>query len=242
LLNRDTKDIIDVFEILEKHRIKSVFKYRPGTLFNEDMDNLSSNKVWASKTIYFNDPYDCTFIIDSNYLVEKNYDKQFYDEWSYRMHSTTCASCFSEVYDSILMWSHYAENHEGFCIEYNLYDVLWNHMVYPVLYSDKILNPLWFSGKDDTNWDKKLLLTKSNKWKYEREWRIIISPLVNELIEGKGMQIQMPKPKAIYMGCKIERNMKLKNALIEYTSSNNIKLFKLKMDRCFYKLIRERIF
>ena len=27
--------------------------------------------------------------------------------------------CLSEVYDSMLMWSHYAQNHTGFCIEYD---------------------------------------------------------------------------------------------------------------------------
>ena len=26
--------------------------------------------------------------------------------------------CLSETYDSMLMWSHYARNHTGYCIEY----------------------------------------------------------------------------------------------------------------------------
>lgn len=32
---------------------------------------------------------------------------------------TTFLSCFSEVNDSMLMWSHYAHSHTGFCLEYN---------------------------------------------------------------------------------------------------------------------------
>ena len=29
-------------------------------------------------------------------------------------------SCFSEIHDSILMWSYYANSHMGICIEYDL--------------------------------------------------------------------------------------------------------------------------
>lgn len=49
--------------------------------------------------------------------------------------------CLSEVYDSMLMWSHYAQNHTGFCIEYDFKesDMLYKHL-YPVIYTkDKAL-------------------------------------------------------------------------------------------------------
>ena len=44
--------------------------------------------------------------------------------------------CLSEVYDSMLMWSHYAQNHTGFCIEYDFKesDMLYKHL-YPVIYT-----------------------------------------------------------------------------------------------------------
>lgn len=43
--------------------------------------------------------------------------------------------CLSEVYDSMLMWSHYAQNHTGFCIEYDFKesDMLCKQL-YPVIY------------------------------------------------------------------------------------------------------------
>ena len=31
--------------------------------------------------------------------------------------------CFSEVYDSMLMWSHYADNHKGFLLAYDINDL-----------------------------------------------------------------------------------------------------------------------
>lgn len=44
--------------------------------------------------------------------------------------------CLSEVYDSMLMWSHYAQNHTGFCIEYDFKesDMLCKQL-YPVIYT-----------------------------------------------------------------------------------------------------------
>ena len=44
--------------------------------------------------------------------------------------------CLSEVYDSMLMWSHYAQNHTGFCIEYDFEekDMFYKHL-HPVVYT-----------------------------------------------------------------------------------------------------------
>jgi len=42
--------------------------------------------------------------------------------------------CFSETYQSILMWSHYADQHRGFCIEYDFTADPWRSVVFPVAY------------------------------------------------------------------------------------------------------------
>ena len=44
--------------------------------------------------------------------------------------------CLSEVYDSMLMWSHYAQNHMGYCIEYDFEenDMYYRHL-HPVTYT-----------------------------------------------------------------------------------------------------------
>jgi len=95
----------------------------------------------------------------------------------------TCS--FSTVPDSILMWSHYADNHKGICIEYDLNGVGADHpfrkCIFPVIYSDKPynLNP-WIEKlvAEDTNefnpdWLVLGLLHKYCKWRYEKEWRVV---------------------------------------------------------------------
>ena len=53
-------------------------------------------------------------------------------------------SCFSETNKSILMWSHYAENHEGFCVEYDFKELGANdpvtRYIFPVIYSNKVFD------------------------------------------------------------------------------------------------------
>ncbi|ADZ10369.1 hypothetical protein Metbo_2154 [Methanobacterium lacus] len=51
-------------------------------------------------------------------------------------------SCFSEDYKSILMWSHYAKEHTGFCVEYDFKSLGHNNHLtrnlFPVLYANEI--------------------------------------------------------------------------------------------------------
>lgn len=97
-------------------------------------------------------------------------------------------SCFTESPYSMLMWAYYANNHKGFCIEYEIpsytepYIQLFHNLM-PVIYSDErisVLNQcirfLQEPGMTpDVLWDiyKYGLLMKDTAWKYQNEWRLI---------------------------------------------------------------------
>lgn len=86
--------------------------------------------------------------------------------------------CLSEVNDSILMWSHYAQNHTGICIEFDrtpdnpLGDP---EICTPVEYSSKY--PVIDFGKMLLNRDGQtlnlMMRYKADCWAYEKEWRVI---------------------------------------------------------------------
>lgn len=86
--------------------------------------------------------------------------------------------CLSEKNDNILMWSHYSQQHQGFCLEFNP-KLGFLQRAHPIVYSQKlpIFNPLHYK---ETRQQKltlaKDLLTKSSDWKYEQEWRVINLP------------------------------------------------------------------
>ena len=75
--------------------------------------------------------------------------------------------------DDILMWSHYADAHKGFCIKLHDDEKEWCiARAQKIKYSKQypIVNPI---TDDDLTRLEKTLLTKSKNWEYEQEWRII---------------------------------------------------------------------
>lgn len=92
--------------------------------------------------------------------------------------------CFSTTPNSPLMWSHYANNHKGICIEFLTEDKdgvplfkkeeKKNFILEKVDYSDNPIN--FFREKlptEDGDVNTKILTTKSSKWSYEEEIRFV---------------------------------------------------------------------
>lgn len=209
-------------------------------------------------------------------------------------------ACFSEDVRSILMWSHYAENHTGFCLEYpvininQLSDYKNYHGLYPVQYNNKLADQtdvflelgkihspvlvneykkLDFSKMKDyiqslsksgtIDFEKltsfkeqlspvfhayqqtmikdiqalkitiKLSTQKSTAWKYEKEWRLILS-LDSDANEEK--RLERVKPSAIYFGTKTPESeiQRVKAAILE--SGSKIQLKKMRMRPDYFQL------
>ncbi len=81
--------------------------------------------------------------------------------------------CLSERRDSILMWSHYAANHTGYCIEFEATDftpVFGTAL--QVQYSDDYPEIDFYNTPAEEK-PKLSLLRKFTDWSYEKEWRIL---------------------------------------------------------------------
>ncbi|MBP1673823.1 MAG: hypothetical protein H6Q25_1638 [Bacteroidetes bacterium] len=109
-------------------------------------------------------------------------------------------ACFSEIYNEVLMWSHYGKKHTGICIGFEFpHQYEDKFILCPVKYLDKFL-PL--DGKTDVNrtilyW----LTTKSKRWEYEKEIRAITkckSTTINADIRYKSEFV-----KEVIFGCKV---------------------------------------
>ena len=91
-------------------------------------------------------------------------------------------ACFSEHKTDIMMWSHYADGHRGFCLEFDTKIEPFTTAL-QVRYGDKfpsIPPALLFAdhtkGHRDSDNDLLLqafVLTKAPCWSYEREWRVM---------------------------------------------------------------------
>lgn len=155
-------------------------------------------------------------------------------------------SCFSDFKDdhellqNSTMWSHYANNHKGFCIKYSMdFENLDNKELiacglFPVKYtsvvpkiSPKELLKLEFEeGKLKLNkpiikTTLKTLTTKSRFWNYENEWRLILSEQSSLAFPKNTMKFL--NIEAIFLGCRIEKN--LRNEIIKFGASQGISVF-----------------
>lgn len=105
--------------------------------------------------------------------------------------------------DDILMWSHYANSHEGFCVQFLDDDYeLFIARAQKVVYSEEypIVNRII---DDDMTTLEKSLLTKAKRWEYEEEWRII------DHKDGPSIK-QFPSHllKGVIFGCKMSDKYK----------------------------------
>lgn len=138
-------------------------------------------------------------------------------------HFSTYA-CFCESVDNMLMWSHYADSHRGFALEYDFRQTLSfpieNTVLLPVVYSEDRLDVsafmmwafLWVNGTHISNPDTmahiKVALNKSISWAYEKEWRMI-NALPRNPFDPKATAIEY-KPVAIYYGSKMPLDVKMR--------------------------------
>lgn len=143
-------------------------------------------------------------------------------------------SCFSELsnLNSILMWSHYANKHEGFCIEYDYREInklrIKDNTIIPVLYSNKIdIRPPKNETKEELlRYQLSIAFTKSKEWEYEKEWRLL--EINEEQKDKNGFLISFVKPKRIYLGCRVSD--KLREDVLKYCRSNKVELYKMELE------------
>ena len=232
----------------------------------------------------FNDPYDCDFLLENNFMdsnaartmlikvlsdrclltvdeknsirhtddFEKTLKRILWNHFQARsrnlakeMLSSAVSTiqktkellrvaCFSETNDSILMWSHYALNHKGFCIEYDLNEWDCKNHVQPVRYVDErhyIRGN--FADNLPPNAGREIMdaaLYKSAEWSYEKEWRLVMSAveIMNPKFRGKIPAFFLKDfITAVYIGTKAEEQYC--KQICEHYRGTDIKVYKMNM-------------
>lgn len=148
---------------------------------------------------------------------------------------------FSEINNSLLMWAHYSNNHQGFCLGYNFKEVHddLTELMLPVIYNDDLLEITkhLFPNNGRTNYSLVMyaMTRKSTEWIYEREWRIITSAYNTEKSQPRKVQV----PKSVFLGTRIiEKN---KNKIIAIAKEKSMAVYQMIMKTDEFKLYNERI-
>lgn len=180
---------------MKNPEVKSLFKYKPMNQFT--LDIIANNRIFYPYPESFNDPFDtkCLFTNETSKVIA-DLDKTaeiFPDESKiiayYRKNHTLEINDFharlknlgivslAENRKNILMWSHYADNHKGICIEFKRHK---NNKLGDPNYTQKVIYTKRYPSlppkslhlnADRTSSFSRVIYTKSKCWTYEQEWR-----------------------------------------------------------------------
>lgn len=205
--------------------------------------NLVNNHVTFTTRKNFNDLFDTKIDLippDRNQLKKlaaslsaskrADFKKDFLgDDWREKLERYTrllnskfdsyLFYCVTTKSDSNLMWSHYANSHKGFCIEWDANAV----KAEKVTYSDNIAElriiealSLYWKEKCPSSLEealKRAFLTKLKEWCYESEYRFHLGAAMEHLIAERNPQYTLVKfqpswIKSIIWGCRTSEKTK----------------------------------
>lgn len=223
------------FEIIRS--LKNGFSfYRYRSVNEYTIDSIKKAKIWFSTPNQYNDPFEFHFKSGNEELINEikkvlpeidlheviEYQEQFYERRELSKKEFAIC-CFMENDESNLMWSHYADYHKGFCIEYDLSKACFFDFLYPVYYTKDVIDlPKNYA---------KVCITKSEEWNYELEWRMIY-------LGQSGLQ-DAPPIKSICLGARFDEKDELSKELLKIVSERNIPVYKTEISRTSYSLIKK---
>lgn len=140
--------------------------------------------------------------------------------------------CFSEKYDDVLMWSHYANSHKGIVLEFNenkldksilLANSKVNMTVIDKIKYSSTCPLIKISGDLQATSDsiKDIVYTKSESWKYESEVRIISNTTGRHYFDLSCIN-------SIYLGTRFEEENLLFSILEKKGIKEKIEVYKMR--------------
>ena len=178
----------------------SLFKYCP--IDKHSISSLVKGFLWLAQPRSFNDPFDTLSVFKpsfsdadiaahlnecarskgelENFTAGNVHDErekmiEVLSKMEEAIRTCGVASLSATPFE-VLMWSHYADNHRGICIEYErtANNDLGGSACRRVEYSNRrpITKDLSFF-QDPEGFTNRILYTKAPCWKYELEWRLV---------------------------------------------------------------------
>jgi len=191
--------------------------------FNLDIDPLNDGH---KEEYYQNNPCKTNedFLNWQNHAINHDGYGWYAEQQQRNSIAQTISLCsFSEENKNNLMWSHYADNHKGICVEYTLelfeyLKKLKNHLVdSKIKYSHE---PPTIKGIETLESKiQKIIFNKQSEWKYEKEYRAVF---INEK-ETEYVPINKKFIKSVFIGSRTES--KIEKEIVTLTENSNIDIF-----------------
>ena len=128
-------------------------------------------------------------------------DKGVHDKFMKIINRKIAVLCLTETPDNELMWAHYANSNQGYVVGFNCENEFFKPKkgepktcgeLMPVQYTDT--RPELFVEAGNLDIPKELFFTKTLKWSYEREWRLLrLQSSANEISSGRFHLFKVPQ-------------------------------------------------
>ncbi|WP_293298601.1 DUF2971 domain-containing protein [Pedobacter sp. UBA4863] len=208
---------------------------------------LDSYQLYLRKPTNFNDTFECKFSsITVSHKHLKGFIKKTGAEHLSNINSQDCRtqilelfwkssnnlgiSCFTKSCDNILMWSHYADQNRGICLQFEFDNDMAQHL-YPVKYVSK--RPAYNFIKDPLKVFT-FYATKYRIWQYENEHRLIIP-------NKRMIALKKHYLKSIIFGSAVSAYHKRKIKKLISSTNPEVIFFQAKEDADNYKFIIEKL-
>ncbi len=201
-----------LLEEMERIVLGGKTEFKQPTLLSQLAMRLSSYKDRLSKEMFINEFTPTIKKIAGNLDDHKdNINKGIIEQLT---HSRVL--CVSECHDNVVMWSHYADLHQGVVLQLQCIDEIDNTLLAARKVEYSLELPSFpsleiylkhLTGEEPIDFAPlswKIAFTKHKDWSYEKEWRVHI-PLLDEP-PGDGYSMYTEDPKvfgAVYLGCRI---------------------------------------
>ena len=249
--------------------------YIPDTLYkyyslNEDEElnkqkfkTLQNNQIFMSRIRDFNDPFDGkAFFYDSKQLANIKYLDHVHGRIIDDFTEFNRGTALTENGTNCMpMWAHYANNHRGFCVAYDMKDqanITLAGCTFPIQYTDDRLDITSFMKeymnmvsleveRQSAQGRKEIIISdlsliyvsqflcniKHSTWSYEKEFRCTNGT------NTEGMPYIDAVPKAIYIG--MNCNEKNKKELIEIAKILSIPVYQMQLEELSEKFSLEEV-
>jgi len=246
----------DAIRLKSKNMPTKLYRYRPIAKqenFNWVVESIRNETIYCSRRTDLNDPFEMSTSLSSmdfeSYLADyplaksaefaplqqavmPELEKQN-SEWN-DIPDMVKVACFTETSSNLPMWAHYADNHAGICLEYDIQHMHENlaNIIFPVKYVEELLDTVKFAmgckaSKSSSNVLTYQCVQKLSGWSYEKEWRYVFVPSMKKEYHeklpsnylGGWEKIHFGRPSKIILGSKIcqDKQSKLRDLASEFS-------------------------
>jgi hypothetical protein len=131
---------------------------------NYGIENLEKKRLKVARIMELNDPFELLGLVLTDPITRKamNMTKE-------QLNKEYGILCFSKSWKNPVQWSHYANNHKGLCLGFDVSDKHIKKVEY-------IKERIPYSGGDVSLTQMiNILTSKFNHWEYEHEYRLFLS-------------------------------------------------------------------